>query len=299
LVDYFRSVRVEVEVLGDHILATAVHQHGRSSFYLVSWKTGTVTFLRGLPGAPKLTVIDSNLVMLIRESINSLEIYKLELASSPPHMQSVCLLELPRLRPDALISQSMFAKEWIASSECHARSQRRLLPFRSSRNDTVALLLGYHIPARGNPPSGYAMLFSVTALLSVVHSGARKMSWKNWGPLRTRIFPYPRGVMPTPAGPFWITSISPLIVCDYDPLRAAHVQSAAEDPSSPSGVFAPTKVVGKHWVMGQVETRLPYREFASRDMHILHPAEIVGDREWMIVISGTAEGTSFTVYHVG
>jgi len=45
LVDYPGSVRVEVEVLGDHILATALHQHSRSSFYLVSWKTGTVTFV--------------------------------------------------------------------------------------------------------------------------------------------------------------------------------------------------------------------------------------------------------------
>lgn len=45
LVDSLGSIRVEVEVLGDHILATAVHQHGRSAFYLVSWKTGTVTFV--------------------------------------------------------------------------------------------------------------------------------------------------------------------------------------------------------------------------------------------------------------
>ena len=46
LVDYLGSVRVEVEVvLGDHILVTAVHRHGRSCFYLVSWKTGTVTFV--------------------------------------------------------------------------------------------------------------------------------------------------------------------------------------------------------------------------------------------------------------
>jgi len=258
-----------VEVLGDHILATAVHRHGRSSFYLVSWKTGTVTFLLGLPGARKLTVIDGNIVMLIRESINSLEIYKLELASSEPRMQSVCLLELPPLKPDALIFHSMFAKEWIASSERHARSrssQRRLLPFRSSSNDTVALLLSYHIPARNIPPAGYAMLFSVTALLSVFHSGARKLSWKSWGPLRTRILP---GILPAPAGPFWVTSVSPLIVCDYDPLRAVHVQCAAEDPSSPFGlpVFAPTKALGEHWVSGQVETRLPYREFVSRYAH--------------------------------
>ena len=48
LVDYIGSVRVEVEIIGDHILATAVHQDGRSSFYLVSWKTGTATFVGAL-----------------------------------------------------------------------------------------------------------------------------------------------------------------------------------------------------------------------------------------------------------
>ncbi|KAI9453031.1 hypothetical protein BJY52DRAFT_870025 [Lactarius psammicola] len=151
LVDYSGFIRIEVDFLGDHILATAVHQHSRSSFYLVSWKTGTVTFLRGLPGAPKLTVIDSNLVVLIRESINSLEIHKLELASSPPRMETVCSLELPPLKSDASIFSTMFAKEWIASSERRARSQfsqRRLLPFRSSRIDTIALLLSYHTPER-------------------------------------------------------------------------------------------------------------------------------------------------------
>ena len=233
--------------------------------------------------------------MLIRDSINSLEIYKLEFASSQPHMQFVCILELPPLKRDALIFHSTFTKEWIASSEHHARSQlsqRRLLPFRSSRNDTMALLLSYHMPDLDIPPSGYAILFSVSALLSVVRSGARKMSWENWGPLRTRIFPYLRGTMPAPAGPFWVTCVSPLVVRDYDPLRAVHVQSASDDPSSPSGLpkILPTKVVGKHWVSGQVDTRLPYREFVSRDINILQPAEIVGEREWIVAISATVRG---------
>lgn len=306
LVDYLGSIRVEVEVLGDYVLATAVHKHSRSSFYLVSWKTGTVTFLRVLPGTPKLTVIDSNLVMLIRDSINSLEINKLDLASSHPRMQTVCSLELPPLRSDVCISHSMFVKEWIASSERHVQSQfsqRRLLPFCSSRNDTIALRLSYRIPARDTTSSECAMLFNTTALLSVVHSGVRKVSWKNWGPIGTRVLRH-RGIMPVPAGPFWITSVSPLTVCDYDHLRAAHVQSTGENPSSsPSRlpVFTPTKVVGKHWASGQVETRMPYREFVSRDINILHPVQIVGEREWIVVISATAtaEGTSFTVYHVG
>jgi hypothetical protein len=304
LVDYLGSVRVEVEVIGDHILAKAVHRHGRASFYLISWKTGTVTFLRGLPGSPSLTVIDSDLIMLMREPVNCLEIYKLELASPQPRMRSVCTLGLPPLVPEAFIFDHTFAKEWISSPEHRARSrfsQRRHLPFRSSRNDTMALLLSYYNPESDIHPSEYAVLFSVTALLSLVHSGVRKVPWGKWGPLRTRIFPYLRAVKPTPAGPFWITSFQPLIVRDYDPLRVVHVRSAEDDPSLPSRlpVFAPAKVVSENWVSGQVETRLPYREFVSKDIVILNPAEIVGDREWVVVISATLEGTSYTVYHVG
>ena len=50
LVDDLGSVRVEIEVIGDHILAKAAHrplhrQDGCSTFYLISWKTGTVTFV--------------------------------------------------------------------------------------------------------------------------------------------------------------------------------------------------------------------------------------------------------------
>ncbi|KAH9070666.1 hypothetical protein EDB83DRAFT_2517813 [Lactarius deliciosus] len=247
LVDYLGVIRVEVEFLGDHILATAVHHHGRSSFYLVSWKTGTVTFLGGLPGAPKLTAIDRSFVLLIRESINTLEIHKLELASSPPRMKTVCSLELPPLKPNALIFSSMISKEWIASSERRAGSQfsRRRLPFRSSRIDTMTLRLSYRTPESGIRPPGYAFIFSVTALLSVAH---------------------------------------------FRP----------ENPSPQSGlpIFASTKVVGEHWKSREVETRLPYREFASKDT-FLDPSGIVGEREWVVVISPEDGGTHFAVYHVG
>ncbi|KAH8979047.1 hypothetical protein EDB86DRAFT_2988868 [Lactarius hatsudake] len=301
LVDYLGVIRVEVEFLGDHILATAVHHHGRSSFYLVSWKTGTVTFLGGLPGTPKLTVIDRSFVLLIRESINTLEIHKLEITSSPPRMKTVCSLELPPLKPDALIFSSMFSKECIASSERRAGSQfsRRRLPFRSSRIDTVTLRLSYRTPESGIRPPGYAFIFSVTALLSVAHSGVRKVSWEKWGPLGTRILPC-TDIVPAPAGPFWVICVSPLIVHDYDPLRAVHIPSIAENPSPQSGlpIFASTKVVGKHWKSREVETRLPYREFASKDT-FLDPSGIVGEREWIVVISPEDGGTHFAVYHVG
>ncbi|KAI9444505.1 hypothetical protein H4582DRAFT_821864 [Lactarius indigo] len=138
-------------------------QNCRSSVYLVSWKAGTVTFLGALPGALKVTVIDSNFIMLIRESINTLEIHKLELASSPPCMQNVCSLGLPPLKPNASILSSVFSKEWIASSKRRAESQfsrGRLLPFRSSRVDTMTLRLSYHIPEPSIRRSEYAVIFS-------------------------------------------------------------------------------------------------------------------------------------------
>lgn len=45
IVDCLGSARVEVDIFGDHILATKAAHRGHSSFYLVSWKTGTVTFV--------------------------------------------------------------------------------------------------------------------------------------------------------------------------------------------------------------------------------------------------------------
>ena len=242
----------------------------------------------------------------------------MELAPSQPRMRSVCTLGLPPLIPEAFIFDYMFTREWISSPEHRARSrfsQRRHLPLRSSRNDTMALLLSYFNPESAVHPSGYAVIFSVTALLSVVHSGVRKVPWDKWGSLRTRIFPYPRAVKPTPVGPFWITSFSPLIIRDYDPLRAVHVRSAEDNASLP--VFSPTKVVSEYWESGEVETPLPYREFVSRDIDTLNSAAIVGDREWIVVISVTVRGlfvvfrkefnqerrqsggTTYTVYHVG
>ena len=140
----------------------------------------------------------------------------------------------------------------------------------------MALLLTCYDPKRDTRPSEYAVHFSVNALLSAVHSGVRSMKW---GPRSTRIFPYPHGVMPAPADPFWITSISPLIVRDCDPLRAPHLPSVTDNSSPSFGLpaFAPLKAVSKCWVSGEVETRLPYRESLKRDIHT-HPTKIISER---------------------
>lgn len=43
----FQFANVDTEVLGDHILISVRRQTGEASFYLVSWITGTVTFVSG------------------------------------------------------------------------------------------------------------------------------------------------------------------------------------------------------------------------------------------------------------
>ncbi len=242
--------------------------------------------------------------MLMRKSTNSLEIHKLQVASSKPRLEAICTLGLPPLKPDACICMSTIYKEWIATSDLdrHTGSQirQRRLPFRSSRNNSVALFLGYgktSLESTGaNQLSIHIMVVSVAAILSVAHSGVRKSSWENWGPLATRIIPFKHNTLLAPVGPFWITSLSPLTVRDYDPLRAMHVLPEIEDTSSPSTstlpspMFDRSKAVCKYWLSGYAKTRLPYRKFMSRDINISQLTLFIGDREWLIAIRETVRG---------
>ena len=143
--------------------------------------------------------------MLIRgESINCVEFYKLELANSQTRMTRVCTLGLPPLAPKAVILDHIFAKEWISSLEYRARSQlsqRRHLPFCSSRNDTMALLLGYCTLGESHL-SHYAVLFSITALLTVVQSGVREVSWGKMGPSQDTYLPLPPRRQASTSWPF-------------------------------------------------------------------------------------------------
>jgi len=68
---------------------------------------------------------------------------------------------------------------------------------------------------------------SVAALLSTIRSDAepghvsmRTVPWAEWGPTAMRILLNIHGAkLPKPAGPFWITGSSPVVIRDYDMLR--------------------------------------------------------------------------------
>lgn len=185
--------------------------------------------------------------------------------------------------------------EWIPTSKFQNRTEyettrRRLFPFRSYRAGSIGLILSF-----GTLDTGfhrYAMFVSVDALLSVVHSGVSHVPWEDWGPAGTRIFPFGGDIkLVRPAGPFWITSYAPLVVCDYNYLRAQHMAKTEESsplvPPNPGPSLGPlsTKLLGEHWEGGEVNTHLPFREFVAGGLSFSRVVQVVADREWFVVIS--------------
>ena len=137
------------KVLGDHNLVLVRNLEVKTVLYLVLWKTGTVTLMSGLvqscviPDLGKtlklcelpdkstkvwierltVVVINSSLITLIRDRENSLEICKLEIASSAPCLQTLCFLKLPLLVPDASFCLCMVHREWVPTSTSYTRSR--------------------------------------------------------------------------------------------------------------------------------------------------------------------------------
>ncbi len=185
------------------------------------------------------------------------------------------------------------SREWIPTSKPQDRtgsqtSRRRPFPFRSYRAGNIVLTLNYSTQNKGIWQ--YAMFVSVGALLSIAHShsGVRHVPWADWGPTATRILPLGNGILPRPAGPFWITSYEPLVVRDYDSLRARYIKKKKSSiPSMPSLGPPSTKLFGEHWVEGQVKTHLPFREFVAGGLCFKRVVQVVADREWVVVISRT------------
>ena len=315
----FEFVNVRTEVLGDHVLISVRRPTGRASFYLVSWKIGTVTPVSGLRlvlyhksqaqtkssklrslsdrwtplwgGAPKLAVIDDNLVALIKDSANSLEICKLEDTASPgSRLRTMCFLDLPPLKSEASCVLSMAIKEWVPTSKYHARSsssRKHHIPFYSSTVGTIALLLDYRTSSIGHP-FRCAIIISVAAILSVVctTNDACNVPWKDWGPSGTRIFELETTLL-KPVGPFWIMDLSPLVVRDYDILRTRCIQPTTVDTSSSHPqplVSSSTEVFGEYWEAGSVETHLPYRDVVANDLDFRRFPWIMADREWLVGI---------------
>ncbi|KAH9161559.1 hypothetical protein EDB89DRAFT_715546 [Lactarius sanguifluus] len=294
--------KTAVDILGDYILATMECEScGHSTLFAVSWITGSATQLYRLFGVLRVVVIDpgNSLFALIKSTTNSIHICRLQFESADPFLHTLCFLRFPG---DPVVSLS--GMEWIPTSKRQDRtgSQRRPFPFRSRRASTIGLALSYR--TRDGGVCRYSMFASVGALLSVAHSGFRLVPWADWGPACTRILPL-GGIFPKPAGPFWITSYAPLVVRDYDSLRARHIEkkkkSTSSNPSAHSLGPTSSQLFGEHWVGGNVKTHLPFREFVAGSLCLTPVAQVVADREWIVVISQTRKGnrTSITVYHVG
>ncbi|KAH8997760.1 hypothetical protein EDB86DRAFT_2828627 [Lactarius hatsudake] len=140
--------------------------------------------------------------------------------------------------------------------------------------------------------------------VSVAHSGVRHVPWADWGPAGTRILPLGNGILPRPAGPFWITNYAPLVVRDYDTLRTQYIKKKKVSiPTTGEPSLGPpsTKLFGEHWKDGEVKTHLPYRKFVAGGPSFKRVVQVVADREWVVVISRTRsrKRTSIAVYHVG
>jgi len=234
---------------------------------------------------------DKSLIALIKSAnsaTNSIRICKLQFVSADPFLNTLCYLGLP-----GSPFVPMSGVEWVPTSKPQDRtgsqtSRGRLFPFHSYRAGTIGLILSYIFRAGVRQ---YSMFVSVEALLSVAHSGVRHVPWADWGPAGTRILPLGNGILPTPAGPFWITSYAPLVVRDYDSLRARYIKkekkSMSSIPSMPSLGPPSTKLFGKHWVEGQVKTHLPFRKFVAGGLFFKRVLQVVADREWVVVISRT------------
>jgi hypothetical protein len=144
------------------------------------------------------------------------------------------------------------------------------------------------------------MFVSVEALLSAVHSGVSHVPWADWGPAGTRVFPFYAGIVRS-AGPFWITSYAPLVVCDYNYLRARYMKKTKEsmpqvspNPGLSLGPLS-TKLFGEEWEGGEINTHLPFREFVAAGLSLGRVVQVVADREWFVVLSN--EVRSFIHIH--
>jgi len=95
-------------------------------------------------------VIDRSLIALIRERLNRIEIYRLEVcpSASAPLLQTMCLLELPPVTSTTSVTCLLSFMEWVPTSRHYkwSRSSRGYhIPFYSSVVGTIALPLHYHM----------------------------------------------------------------------------------------------------------------------------------------------------------
>ena len=229
---------------------------------------------------------DDGLITLLQSASNNLHICKLQFESTHPRLQTLCSLRLPSFLYTSLTFEFMNNREWIRTSKLRGSqtSRRRPFPFRSCRKSTIGIFLHFGSPLYCR----YSMIVNVDALLSVLHSGARHVSWDDWGPASTRILPLRRGILRTPAGPFWISSYSPLVVHDYNFHRARYIKMKTDRLLTSLTIFKPSFLPTLIDLFGQrvkIETHLPYRKFTADGLLSRQVVRVVADREWVVTIS--------------
>ena len=230
-----------------------------------------------------------------------IKICKLQFASAQPCLHVLCSLMLPEYTYTEPASVFMDS-EWIPTSNSQDRTgsqtpRRRPFPFRSRRAGTIGLILRFQTRDKG--VLYYVMFISVDALFSFVHSGVSYMPWFDWGLVGTRILPLGKGILPRPAGPFWITSYAPLVVHDYNSLRARYIKKQKKStrtssiPPQPSLGPPSTEVFGDHWGRHERKTYLPFRKLVTDGLFFKHVVQVVADREWIVVIARTVRRSMF------
>jgi hypothetical protein len=219
---------------------------------------------------------------------NSLEICKLEINSPSPHLKTLCHLEFPPLTEGINFASCGACTEWVPTSKDYAqyRSSRGFhSPFYSSTVRTLGLRLSYSNQERDIPPYTCSMIINLADLLSAIPTDLCNVPWTDWGPSNTHIF---EGWL-QPAGPFWITDISPLVVRRYDlpsTWPTPYTQSMAMDTSSlqpEPPVRSSTEVSCSFWKAGKVKTNLPYHDVVVHSIQVdNHIGFMVADREWLV-----------------
>ena len=299
---------MHTEVLGDHVLISIWTSSCKSIIYLISWKTGTVTFvsgsskfclvlnsheslkLRGLPErstcdnrGPLAVAIGSSMVSLIDICGNRLEICELEL-DPDPRLKTLCFLELPPLVSGT--SHFFFGdySEWVPTSKTYARTRSSRgyhLPFYSSAIGTIALHLYHHPQFDFETTDLYTLIISITALVSIIPTDAHNIPWEVWGPSSTHLFKMPTTTTHlTPAGPFWIMDPRS-VVRQYDLRHAQYTQLMAGDKSLVQS--RPSIVDSTKLFQYDIETHLPYRDVVMEKQDLNKFAYILADREWLSV----------------
>ena len=227
---------------------------------------------------------DDGLIALLQNASNNIHICKLQFESAHPRLQTLCSLRLPGFLYSSPTFEFMSNMEWIPTSKLRGSqtSWRRPFTFRSYRKSIIGIILRFS----PQPFSWYSMFVSVDAVLSVLHSGARHVPWDDWGPAASHILSLRRGALPTPAGPFWITSYAPLVFHDYDIHRTRYMNTKTDRQSTSSTTSRLSRLPPSIHLFGQrVKINLPYRTFTADGLLSRHVERVVADREWVVAMS--------------